>query len=78
MDLFDADGLTGEDRIEVDFLAAQAGSSAMRDHDGFVVEDSRHRAAIGRQVKNVDRPPPGTQLASQRLHRTAPLFIVVH
>jgi len=50
VDLFDADGLTGEDRIEVDFLAAQAGSSAMRDHDGFVVEDSRHRAAIGRQV----------------------------
>src|SRR5262249_55941671 len=34
----DADDLTGEDRTEVDFLAAQTDSTTTRDHDGFVVE----------------------------------------
>ena len=38
MDFFDADGLTGEDRAEVDFLAAQTDSAATSDHDDLVVE----------------------------------------
>src|SRR5215472_8174148 len=38
VDFSDADGLTGEDRTEVDFLAAQTDSTTTRDHDGFVVE----------------------------------------
>src|SRR5262249_29445176 len=38
VDFSDADGLIGEDRTEVDFLAAQTDSTTTRDHDGFVVE----------------------------------------
>src|SRR5215831_7607004 len=33
VDFSDADGLTGEDRTEVDFLAAQTDSIITRDHD---------------------------------------------
>lgn len=36
--ILDADGLTGEERAEIDFLVAQADTSAMDDYDGFVVE----------------------------------------
>lgn len=36
--LLDADGLTGEDCTEVDFIAAQTDSTATRDHDGLAVE----------------------------------------
>ena len=38
MDFFDADGLTGEDLAEINFLAAQTDAAAAGDHDGFVVE----------------------------------------
>ena len=38
VNFFDADGLTGEDRAEVDFLVAQTDAAAVGDHDGLVVE----------------------------------------
>ena len=38
MHFFDAHGLTGEDRAEVNLFAAQTDAPAVGDHDGFVVE----------------------------------------
>ncbi len=38
MNFLDADGLSGEDLAEIDFLVTQTNASAARDHDGFVVE----------------------------------------
>ena len=38
MHFFDAHGLTGEDRAEIDFFLAQTDAAATRDHDGFIVE----------------------------------------
>ena len=35
---FDADGLTSENRAEVDFFLARADAAAAGDHDGFVME----------------------------------------
>ena len=55
MDFFDAHGLAGEDRAEIDFLLAQTDAAATRDHDGFIVEgivDVRQSGvhALGRLV----------------------------
>ena len=38
VDFFDADGLAGKHRREVNSLVAQANASAVGDHDDFVVE----------------------------------------
>ena len=38
MDFFDAHGLAGEDRAEIDFFLAQTDAAATRDYDGFIVE----------------------------------------
>jgi hypothetical protein len=38
VDFFDADGLTGEDRAEIDFFLAQTDAATTRDHDDLVVE----------------------------------------
>jgi hypothetical protein len=38
VDFFDAHGLAGEDRAEIDFFVAETDSTATGDHDGFVVE----------------------------------------
>jgi hypothetical protein len=38
VDFFDAHGLAGEDRAEIDFFLAQTDAAATRDHDGFIVE----------------------------------------
>ena len=38
MNFFDAHGLAGEDRAEIDFLATQANAATARDHDDAVVE----------------------------------------
>src|SRR5262249_9094229 len=38
VDFSDADGLTSEDRTEVDFLTAKTDSTTTRDHDGFIVK----------------------------------------
>lgn len=35
---FDADGLPGKDRAEINFLPADADATAMRDHTRFVLE----------------------------------------
>src|SRR6266404_7812210 len=55
VDLFDAYGLAGEDRAEVNFFASQTNATASGDHDGFIVEwivDVRQSGvhALGRLV----------------------------
>ena len=38
MNFFDADGLSGEDGAEVDFLLAQTDAATTRDYDGLIVQ----------------------------------------
>ncbi len=38
MNFFDADGLAGKDRAEIDFFLAQTDAATTGYHDGFVVE----------------------------------------
>jgi hypothetical protein len=38
VDFFDADGLAGEDRAEIDFFVPQTNAAAVGNHDDLVVE----------------------------------------
>ena len=38
MNLFDADGLPGEDRAEIDFFVSETDAATASDHDRFVVK----------------------------------------
>ena len=60
MDFLDADGLAGEDRAEVDFLAAETDSTTAGDHDGFVVEWIVGPAVPDRHGLRGAGPRPGT------------------
>ena len=53
---FDADGLTGKDLTEIDFLLAQTDAAATGDHDGFIVQGIVDvlQSTVGTQRRLVD------------------------
>src|SRR5258708_14782091 len=65
VNFFDADGLTGEDRAEVNFLAPQTDAAAVR-RWSCRGRDSRCRAVRYRNGWKADRPQPDTSCS--RLH----------
>jgi hypothetical protein len=61
---FDADGLTGKDLTEIDFLLAQTDAPAPGDHDGFIVEGIVDVRQAGVGMRSMPMPSRRHQTAS--------------
>ena len=59
VNFFDADGLTGEHRAEIDSFLAQTDAAATGDHAGLVVQRARPDIAC-RELRAVCRPQSGS------------------